>query len=154
MENKMKLAKRKAEGFSIIDAMMAAVMIVVIIMGAMMYRYHSMLDIRKAEDQLKATQLAVAFCETWRGLGGDETFDPVSYFSSEMTIANGSGPSKPDDFTPLGSYEITIENLQCKSTLSYKDVDTGLRAVNIIVAWPNGNTGQDKEFEITSYAVN
>jgi len=142
------------EGFSIVDAMIAAVMIVVVILGAMMYRYHSTLDIRKAEDQLKATQLAVAFCETWRGLGGDDSFDPVSYFSSEMTIKNGGGPSKPDDFISLGNYEVTIENLNCKSTLSYKTVDTGLRALNIIVSWPNGNTGEDKEFEITSYAVN
>jgi hypothetical protein len=146
--------KAKKKGFSIIDAMIAAMMIIMIVMGTMMYRYHSTLDIRKAEEQLKATQLVIVFCETWRGLGGDESFDPASYFSSEMTITNGSGPSKPADYTMLGSYEITIEDMDCKSTLSYKEVDTGLRALNIIVAWPNGNTGQDKEFEITSYAVN
>lgn len=146
--------KRYKKGFSLIDALVAAVILIVGVLGTMMYRYHSTLDIRKANEQFQATTLAVTLSETWRGLGGSETFDPIVHFHSHLDITSDSDVEKPEDFTLLGGYQITVDNKAYTATLSYKDTISSLRTLNISIEWPLGNSEIEKEFEVTTYAAN
>lgn len=145
--------KNNKSGFSLVDALVAVVMIIIIVLGATMYRYYSTLEVRKAQEQLKASRLAVTLCETWRAASGSAGYDPSDHLGSDNVSFSGQGASKPSGYILQNNYEIAFDDLDCKATLSYKDESSDLRALNIIVAWPNGNAGQDKEFEINSYCA-
>jgi len=99
-------------------------------------------------------------CESWNGVKGSETYDPSAHFSSDITIATGTGPAKPDGFTLLGSYIITSEGVNYYATLSWKDVASGLRALNVIMAWPlqeptiTDFDNTNKLFNLTTYTTN
>ena len=72
------------------------------------------------------------------------------------------GHEKPDDFTLLGNYLVVLDSADPDSvnyyaTMSWKDVQPGLRALNISVAWAQRGPGADntenvdKSFGITVY---
>ena len=150
---------RRRSGFSIVSIMIAITILVAALIGTSNFRYYSTLDAKKAEAKITASRIGLMLCESWRGLGGIETFDPVSYFGSDLTISTSSGPAEPGDFTLLGNYTVTVNNANFYITLSWKDVSTGLRALNIIVAWAQREQGQssfndaDKTFKLTTYAL-
>jgi len=78
---------------------------------------------------------------------------------SDLTITASSGPAEPTDFTLLGSYTVTVNGANYYITLSWKDVSTGLRALNVVVAWAQRTQGvsslndADKSFKLTTYAL-
>jgi len=139
--------------------MIATVILVVAILGTSNFRYYCVLDAQKAAARTTAARMGLMLCESWRGLGGDETYDPATYFGSEMTIAQSTaGPSKPADFTLLGKYTVTLNSATYYTTLSWKDIGTGLRALNVVVVWaqrPQGTSisfsDADKTFKLTTY---
>jgi hypothetical protein len=139
--------------------MIAITILVAALIGTSNFRYYSALDSQKAEAKIAASRIGLLLCESWRGLGGTETYDPVAYLSSDLTITTSSGPDEPGDFTLLGNYTVTVNNANFYITLSWKDVSTGLRALNIIVAWAQQQQGQssfndaDKTFKLTTYAL-
>ena len=105
-----------------------------------------------------AARIGLMLCESWRGVKGIETYDPTAHLGSVLTITESTGPDKPEDFTLLGSYTVTLDGANYYTTLSWKDVSTGLRALNIVVAWVQRDQGQssindaDKSFKLTTYA--
>ena len=99
-------------------------------------------------------------CESWRGLKGTKTYDPAAHLGTALTITqSATGPDKPVDFTLLGNYTVTLNGANYYITLSWKDVSTGLRALNIVVAWAQRTQGvsslndADKSFKLTTYAL-
>ena len=146
-------------GFSIVSIMIAITILLAALIGTSNFRYYSALDSQKAEAKITASRIGLMLCESWRGLGGTETFDPAAYLSPDLTITTSSGPAEPGDFTLLGSYTVTVNNANFYVTLSWKDVSTGLRALNIIVSWAQRELGQsslndaDKTFQLTTYAL-
>ena len=146
-------------GFSIVSIMIAITILLAALIGTSNFRYYSALDSQKAEAKITASRIGLMLCESWRGLGGTETFDPVAYLSPDLTITASSGPAEPGDFTLLGNYTVTVNNANFYITLSWKDVSTGLRALNIIVSWAQRQLGQsslndaDKTFQLTTYAL-
>ena len=146
-------------GFSLVSIMTAIVIILVALIGTSNFRYFAILDAQKAAAKITASRIGLMLCENWRGLGGMETYDPAAYLGSDLTITASSGPSEPADFTLLGSYTVTVNGANFYITLSWKDVSTGLRALNIIVAWtqrPQGVSSlndADKSFKLTTYAL-
>jgi len=139
--------------------MIATVILVVAILGTSNFRYYCVLDTQKAAARTTAARMGLMLCESWRGLGGDETYDPATYFGSEMTIAQSiAGPSKPADFTLLGKYTVALNSATYYTTLSWKDIGTGLRALNVVVVWAQRPQGAsisfsdaDKTFKLTTY---
>lgn len=153
--------------------MITIVVLAIAVIGASWYRYYSALDARKAATYRTATRIALSLCESWRGQGisGTATYDPVAHLNSELQkeggsiTISGSGPSAPLDFTELGRYEITIEITtdidqvhywHYWATLSYKDIATDFRALNIVVAWDerggaNSYSSAMKTFRLTTY---
>jgi hypothetical protein len=150
---------RRRRGFSLVGVMIAMAILLAALIGTSNFRYYSTLDAQKAAAKITASRIGLMLCENWRGLGGVETYDPTTSLGSTLTIAPSTGPDKPGDFTLLGSYTITLNGANYYITLSWKDVSTGLRALNIIVAWAQREQGTsslndaDKSFKLTTYAL-
>jgi len=102
-------------------------------------------------------------CESWRGINGDVTFDPTALCGSDLNIGMlDANLDKPLDFNLLGSYTVVLDtndsyNIDYYATLSWKDVQPGLRALSVVVAWAqrdlgvDGIGGVDKSFRLTIY---
>ena len=150
---------RSRRGFSLVSVMIAIAILLAALIGTSNFRYYSTLDAKKAAAKITASRIGLMLCENWRGLGGIETYDPVTYLGSDLTITASSGPSEPTDFTLLGSYAVTVNGANFYITLSWKDVSAGLRALNVIVAWAQREQGTsslndaDKSFKLTTYAL-
>ncbi len=150
---------RCRRGYSLVDIMISIFVLLVALIGTSNFRYYSTLDAQKATAKITAARIGLTLCESWRGLGGVETYDPAASLGTALTITPGTGPAKPEDFTLLGSYTITLNGANYYITLSWKDVSTGLRALNIIVVWAQREQGTsslndaDKSFKLTTYAL-
>lgn len=155
---------RSRRGMSLVGAMVAAAVISIAIIGTSSLRYHSALDARKANTQTTAARIALILCESWRGINGDLTYDPTAHLGADLAITQiaDDGPSKPEDFTLLGMYTVAldyVDSVNYYMTLSWKDVQPGLRALNIVVAWAQRDQGQegfenvDKTFSLTIYTL-
>ena len=146
-------------GFSLVDVLVAVAILLIAIIGTSRLRYYSAMDARKAGLRIGAARTGLLLCENWRGVNGSGTYDPVASLGSDVTISTGTGPSAPSGFTSLGSYTINLNGTTYYATLSWRDVQTGLRALNIIVAWPlrnqapTGVADADRSFELTTYAL-
>jgi hypothetical protein len=152
------------KGATLTSTLIAVAMILVALIGTTNFRYYASMDARKASAQTAASRIALMLCENWRGIQGDTGYDPVAYFGADMTFVQNEGPDKPDDFTLLGSYKVVLNDLDKDAegadyfaTLSWKDIQPGLRALNVIVAWAQrGQTGYDntdKTFTLTIYTL-
>jgi hypothetical protein len=153
-------------GMSLVDAMIAVVILLIALLGTFTLRSTAVLDGRRANAQMTAARIALMLCESWRGINGDETYDPVTHLGSDFKVSEGSGPANPDDFTLLGSYTVVFDNGthvdNYMTTLSWKDIQPGLRALNVVVAWASreqlegaieqiDGVSIDKSFELTVY---
>jgi len=127
-------------------------------------RYYSTLDGRKAAAQTAAARIAQMIGESWRGWQGDLTYDPLTHLGTALTVTASQGPARPDGFTQLGSYKIILDQDEVDTngadyfvTLSWMDIQPGLRALNVTVAWAQkgkkGLENTDKTFTLTTYAL-
>jgi type II secretory pathway pseudopilin PulG len=146
------MSYRRHKGFTLIDVIISVVILIVAISGTIQFRYHAAIQTRKANMRTAGAELALMLVETWRGVDGDETFDSIDHFSPALTITSSTGPAMPAAYDLLGSYAIQWSDYDYTATLSSRDIGGGLRALNVIVAWPFGNSNTDKEYRITSYA--
>jgi len=146
--------------FTITEVMIAIVIFIIAFLGTSAYRYHAALSAHRADLQTTAARTALLLCEGWSGVKGVATFDPVAAFSSDLTISENVGPEVPDDFTLLDSYKIVLEGTDYYATLSWQDLATGLRALNVIVSWDQTGQGTDsfsdtnKSYRLTTYVEN
>jgi len=149
---------------TLVGTLVAVVILLIALIGTSTFRYAAALDGRRADAQTTAARVALLLCESWRGLHGDETHDPIQLSAGnlEITASTWSGHVKPDDFTLLGDYEIVMDtenpdSFNYYATLSWKDVQVGLRALNINVAWAQrseseqGAENVDKSYVLTVY---
>ena len=154
-----KRKSRRFRGFSLIDAMVTIAILIIAVIGTANYRYYAALDLRRANMRSTASRIGLLLCESWRGLEGKETYDPITHVGTELIISNSSGPDAPDGFNSLGSYLVTENDTNYYTTLSYQDDVTGdLRTLNIIVAWSQKKQDSqldevDKSFRLTTYAL-
>jgi hypothetical protein len=163
--------KRKvAAGVTLVEAMVAMVILAVAVLGASGYRYYAALDAHKASMHRTAAAIALLLCENWRGRGYDHTipptaFDPVGHLKPPLDISvSGVGPDVPAGFTALGRYQIVVEGVYYWATLSYRDdpATPNLRALNVIVGWKQAGSKTEvitydanaKLFKLTTYVSN
>lgn len=164
------LNKSKA-GFTLVEIMIAVVILLVAVVGASGYRYYAALDARKARMHITAARIGLLLCESWRGLKGSETYDPVVHLVSDLKISESTtfsfsttdpvtSSAAADGFNLLGAYEIVSddEGLTYYAILSWKDAGTDLKLLNVIIAWPHINpegisaSEAYKLFKLTTYA--
>jgi len=154
---------RCRRGMSLVGTMVAVTILLIALIGTSSFRYSAALDGRKAKAQTAAARIALMLCESWRGINGDVTFDPTELCGSDLNIDTlDANLDKPLDFNLLGSYTVVLDtndsyNINYYATLSWKDVQPGLRALNVVVAWAqrdlgvDGIEGADKSFRLTIY---
>jgi type II secretory pathway pseudopilin PulG len=150
---------RLRAGMSLVETMCSITVLVVAVTGASAYSYKASQDTRKAQMRMTATRHALLMCESWRGVGGDVTFDPATYFGSDLNISpplewNGTQYVE-SGFTLLGTYEVSSIDFQYGFVLSWQDVNSDLRALNVVVCWPIGKLGETEkqtQIKLTSYA--
>jgi len=150
---------RCRHGASLVGTMVAVVVLLIALIGTSNFRYFSALDARKANEQTTAARIALMLCEGWRGIKGNETYDPTAHLGSCLAITqnNYTCPEMPVDFTLLGRYTVVLESVNYYTTLSWRDVNPGLRALNVVVAWAQRDQGAggidsvDKTFKLTIY---
>ena len=154
---------RCRRGVSLVSTMVAVVILLIALIGTSSFRYSAALDGRKAKAQTAAARIALMLCESWRGINGDVTFDPTALCGSDLNIGMlDANLDKPLDFNLLGSYAVVLDtndsyNIDYYATLSWKDVQPGLRALSVVVAWAqrdlgvDGIGGVDKSFRLTIY---
>ena len=92
----MKVMRKQKTGMTLVEVMMAMAILIVAILGAMMYRYHSALNARRADVQMGATRIGLLILEGWKGSMGSEDYDPSTLFSSISGITISDEGS--DDF--------------------------------------------------------
>lgn len=151
-------------GTTLASTLTAVTIILIALIGTSNFRYYAALDARKATAQTTAARTALMLCENWRGIQGSLSYDPVAYLGPDLNVVQDKGPDKPDDFTLLGSYKIVmdeqkddVEGTNYYVTLSWKDLQPGLRALNVVVAWAQrsvaGFENTDKLFTLTIYCL-
>ena len=149
-------------GFSLIDAMVAVVILLIAVIGTSIFRYNAVLDGRRFNSQTSGARIALMFSESWQGINGDLTFNPTALSTSELTIKENAESliAKPSDFTLLGSYMIKLNDVHdvtYHANLSWKDIQSGLRALNVVIGWAQRSAGEnedenvDKSFRLTVY---
>ncbi len=156
---------RYRRGMSLVGTMVAVVILLIALIGTSTFRYSAAMDGRRATAHTTAARVALVLSESWRGLNGDETHDPTQLGNSDMSIAQSSwaGHSTPDGFTLLGNYAVVLDDddpdsVNYYATLSWKDVQPGLRALNVDVAWAqraagaDGAENVDKSYVLTVYS--
>jgi hypothetical protein len=162
LAKKFKIQSRT--GATLVSTLIAAAIVMIALIGTSNFRYYVTMDARKAAAQTTAARTALMLCENWRGIQGSLTYDPVAYLGSDITMVSDKGPAQPDDFTLLGSYKIVmdekkddVEGTNYYVTLSWKDIQPGLRALNVVVTWAQrGQTGSentDKSYTLTIYCL-
>lgn len=155
---------RCRKGVSLIESMIAAMVLVIGFMGAMQLRYGVRLSVRQGELQASAARASLLLAENWRGASNPSAFDPVGLTSSDgsslVITTSADAPGVPTGFTAYGKYRVMVEDSCYYGILSYKDVAAGLRALNVTLAWEQRGAGvtayadTDKTFTLTSYSDN
>jgi hypothetical protein len=151
-------------GVTLISTLISIAIILIALIGTINFRYYATMDARKAVAQTTASRIALLLCENWRGINGDTGYNPAAYLGSDIKLTQSEGPSEPDDFTSLGSYKIVLdeeddgaEGADYFVTLSWKDIQPGLRALNVVVSWAQrgqrGLENTDKSFRLTTYVT-
>ncbi len=150
---------RRRRGMSLVSIMVAVVILLIALIGTSSFRYCAAMDARRADAQTSAARIALMLCESWSGVNGVLTYNPVVQLGDDLVITQSvTGPVKPADFTLLGTYKVVLQDfhgVNHYATLSWKDVQPGLRALNVIVAWAqrgaaaNGVENVDKSFKLT-----
>lgn len=155
---------RVRSGATLTSALIAVAIILVALIGTSNFRYYAALDARKAAALTTASRIALMLCENWRGMQGDLNYNPIAQLGTDITLTQSEGPDCPDDFTLTGCYKIILdeedndaEGADYFATLSWKDIQPGLRALNVIVAWAQrgqiGFENTDKTFTLTIYTL-
>ncbi len=143
-------------GFTLVEAMITILILSIAVIGTSGYRYHAALDAQKAAMHMTAARVTLLLTESWRGVKGDETYDPIAHLGSDLVITTGDSTTV-EGFNLLGGYTVVANGVNYYVTLSWKDVGTELRILNVVVTWIQRDQGQtgsyyaDKSFELTTY---
>lgn len=146
--------KKNTRGLTLIEVMLAILILGIAVIGAMAYRYYSSLDARIADQQITAGRIGLLLLEGWGGMGGRGPTDPDNNFkppdfsvpAAKVVVAAGSGPVTPSGFASFGSFTAISEGGKYYATLSYQDVDRNgdgildVRILNVTVSYPRSYT--------------
>ena len=130
---------RNNHGVTIVEIMVAIVVILVAVIGAMGFRYHAVMDAREADARITAARVGSMLLNAWAARIGDASFDPVAEFNPGIPIAiSATGPAVPTGFTEQDKYHILCDDVNYYSTLSYQDTSSGQAGVlTITINWLN-----------------
>jgi prepilin-type N-terminal cleavage/methylation domain-containing protein len=136
MKRTMHQSHRLRAGVSLLEVLVAMVVLSVGMLGASGFRYYTAIQSKRAQASFNAIRAAQALLDTWCGLYGDEGYLPENHLSPLLTVSPSvSGPVAPTGYTILGTYEVLVDDVTYYATLSYNDFESGYRTLNIVIAW-------------------
>ncbi len=157
----MKAQKNKCiSGLSLVEVMLAMVVIMFAVIGAIGFRSFCAMDAAKADEKISAARIASALIESWKGTGGDGDYDPFSQYGYELEISSSDdGLEVPEEFTEVGMYRIVSGGEDYFATLAYKDdaTDVEPRILNVSVLCPHDredNTQAGQSAKLSTYCGN
>lgn len=110
----------RRRGFTLIEVAVSILLATVVILGAMMARYHSVRQARRADAYNGAGRLALLMLEGWRSYAAPDQYTPLTNFAGYFsTFTTGTGPAAPTGFTTLGGYRVILDNTNYYVTLAY-----------------------------------
>ncbi len=135
----MKLPKRKPAGLTLVEIMISLALILIIVVGAMSFRYSAVMDAREADARITAARVGSMLLSAWVSRIGSPSFDPVAEFNPGIPIAvSTSGPAGASGFTELNKYHIICDDVNYYATLSHKPTISGhVGEVTITLNWFN-----------------
>jgi Tfp pilus assembly protein PilV len=142
----------KKTGLTIIEVLISIGILGTASLGVLSYQYGANRQMKIAQVNIAATQVAQLLLEDWKSVGGDENYDP-------LTLNLGFTVSPDND----GTKQIIIDNTTFKMVTSWQDVATDaasgmtLRQITALVKWRSdlmsGNIGTAavKQIRFTTY---
>jgi Tfp pilus assembly protein PilV len=118
-------------GFTLVEAMVAASVTVIVALGTLGYQYYSVKHSRASQAQIMATRIGQLLLEDWKSTSADDAYDPTTLGLGFLSPEPGEG----------GQYLITLENQTfyvqlIRSDVAYDPVaNVTLRQVNVTVQW-------------------
>ena len=158
--------KSRRDGFSLVEAVIAILVLMVLVIGSMAYGYHSRCQVRLAQARETAGRLAVLLLESWKGAADPALYNPVLEFGEELSIADSAvGPGPAESFdgaatVSLGNYQLgTPQAPYYVSLLSQPATATEPQKFHVRLAWRRDFADGPLEepfdsFELTDYARN
>lgn len=157
---KMKRTIKRSHGLTLVEVIVSMLIMAIVAVGTSGYRYYTTIDAKRAEKYIAGARIALLLCESWKGVQGNGTYDPVANFQTDLSIAGSAeGPPVPVGLTSLNSYKITSDDTSYYATLAWKDVTSGFRELNVAVQWDQRMNGTgvfsevDKNYSLTTYVT-
>ncbi len=145
-------------GFTLVECMLAAFILMIVMAGLMGFRYYTVLNAEVAENQLLAARAASLLTEAWRGQDGDLAFDPLQQdFDSDFEIslleANVGGGYM--GLSSLGSYQIKLDGKEFQAQLLYGKMwgSNTLRSIHVIIRWED-HRGVEHRYHLPTLSGN
>ena len=98
-----------ATAMTLVEVMLAAVILVIAAVGALSYEYHTAGHAKIARAQISGTRTARLLLEDWMSTGGSSEYDPTAL---ELGFS-----------TEGDAYAITVDRIPMLVALAWKDVD-------------------------------
>lgn len=120
---------RKSAGVTLLELIVATVILAIASLGALTYQYHAVKRARSARAEIVAAQLAQLLLDDWKSTGGNEFYDPTTLDLGLEQI--GSDPI----------YRVTFNGFPMRAQLGYSDIDTDseagvtLREIRVTIRW-------------------
>ncbi len=140
-----RLRTNNKTGLTLIEVMVAMVILMVAGLGALAFRYYCSLDARKADIQITAARIGTMLLESWIGQGGSTSYNPVTQLTAQLkstdpasSVDGGvTGPEPQGGLSRTGSnndYKIVVNGVNYYVTLS---TNTAVSPVplSVSVAW-------------------
>ena len=152
MYTKTKKMKQCRAGFTLVECMLASLVLIVVVIGLMSFRYYTVLNAEAAENQLLAARAASLLAEAWRGQEGDLSFDPMQQdFDADFVItsANASNTQWYMGLAPYGTYAVTLDGKQFQAQLFQGNMWglSTLRSIYVIIQWTD-HRGVEHEYHL------
>lgn len=163
MGNAVKRQNRQSarSGFTLLELVIASLILGILSVGALGYQYHATRDARNAEVLANAGRIIKIMLDHWKGMGGKTDFDPAALLGSTLTISPSAiGPATPDAdgtaFTTLGRYRVQTGSVYYYITCAYSEASSAQPCLlNVAAAWrPDYKEGVlDDTIHQLSYSV-
>ena len=130
---------------TLIETVLASVVIMVAGIASIGYRYSVAMDTCKAEDQICASRLGIMLLEGWKGWAGSSDFAPEVSYGSILNISSaGSGLNVANGgFDILNHYKIVSDGVSYYAVLSSKDAtETEPKMLNVQITWSRDRQDQ------------
>ena len=151
-------------GFTLLEVVIAALVLGILSVGSLGYQYHATRDARRAEAHTNAAWLAKMLLDQWKGQGGSTAYDPALLSGAVLTIDTSAvGPAASavngTPFELLGHYRAAFDGSIYFVTCSYTEPsETAPRLLSVAVAWrpdyADGALGDDaREVRFSVYSA-